>query len=178
MKRTIFLFLLLYLSGNIYAQPKYHKDYNELSNPKKANAKAWARAAKPLYASFVSKDVRYAKEFSPNFPKIIPYWGETGWRGERLSAQLLLWSGAGVSDVKVRISDLETSRGEKIKAENCTVGYVRYVMSDTYGKDGCAPRRTRDFDSTLVADVIEQKASVNIKAKTVQPVWLTFNVPS
>ncbi len=178
MKRIFSLLILLSFIGIAIAQPQYHKDYNELSNPKKTNANAWVKVARPLYASFVSKDVRFAKEIVPNLPREVNFWGETGWRGERLSAQLLLWSGVGVNEVKVRISDLETSKGDKISAENLTVGFVRYVMSDTYGKDGCSPRRTRDFDSTLVADVIELKSSVNIKAKTVQPVWLTFNIPA
>jgi hypothetical protein len=154
------------------------KDYKELKNHKKINVKAWAKTTKPLYASFASKDVSFEKNELPNVSR-TDIWGETGWRGERIATQLLLWSGKGASNVALHLSDLETADGQKISADNCTTGFLRYVMSDKFGADGCAPRVAKALDSMLVADVIDDKlATVNLKAQSVQPVWLTLNIPA
>jgi hypothetical protein len=145
------------------------------SYQKKSVQRAWAKATKPLYVSFVSKDVQFSKNEAPDIPEVSS-WGATCWRGERLGVQLLLWSGRGAEDVALTASDLETSSGQKISAKCCTIGFIRYAMSDRFGADGCSPRQSARLDSTLVADAIEHKPTVNIKRKTVQPVWLFLNV--
>jgi hypothetical protein len=152
------------------------RDYNELNNPKKINKKAWSKTGKPLYASFASKDIHFPKNEVPTIPD-VNFWGETGWRGERISALLLLWSGTGASEVALHVSDFETSSGQKISAARCTMGFLRYVMVDEFGTDGCAPRRSNQYDSSLVADVIDYKAATSIAGRTVQPVWFTLNIP-
>lgn len=157
-----------------YAQPG--RDYSELNNPKKINKKAWSKIGKPLYVSFASKDIHFSKNEAPAIPE-VSFWGETGWRGERISAQLLLWSGAGASEIALHVSDFETSSGQKISAACCTVGFLRYVMVDEFGTDGCAPRRSSRLDSSLVADAIDYRAITSIARRTVQPVWFTLNIP-
>ena len=55
------------------------------------------------------------------------------------------------------VSDL-TSGSATISKENIRTGFVRYVITDELNKDGlgaCGYRNSADFDSTLVADVID-----------------------
>lgn len=151
------------------------KGNSEPDYPHKVNPKAWSKAKKPLYVSFAGKDIRFSKWEAPDMPE-VNLWGETCWRGERIGTQLLLWSGTGAGDVALHVSDLETASGQKIDAKCCTVGFVRYVMSDEFGADGCSPRRSSSLDSTFVADAIEYKPTVNIRRRTVQPVWFALNV--
>ncbi|MDR1225801.1 MAG: DUF4091 domain-containing protein [Prevotellaceae bacterium] len=174
----LFSLCLLTLSLNATAQAGKEA---ELPNPKKPNAKQWAQYKQPLYASFASKDERYVKQAPPSLFRTIDYWGETAWRGEQLCAQLLLWSGVGVNDVKISISDFETQSGLKLSAQNCKIAPVQYVMSDAWGKEtaGCGPRHIRDYDSALVADIVSDARSttINVAPKTVQPMWFTIKIP-
>jgi hypothetical protein len=149
----------------------------ELPNPKKPNDKQWIPYKLPLYASFASKDERYAKQNPPSLSR--SYWGETAWRGEQLGTQLLLWSGVGVSDVEISISDFEAPSGSKLDASNCQITPIRYVMSDTPEAAGCNPRSAKDYDSMLVADVVGgiHKKTISIAQKTVQPLWFTIKIP-
>ncbi|MDR0711683.1 MAG: DUF4091 domain-containing protein [Prevotellaceae bacterium] len=151
------------------------KGYGSPNYSPKINQKAWSKIKNPLYVSFVNKDVHFSRQEAPDIPEVTS-WGETCWRGERVSAQLLLWSGAGVSDVKLHVSDLETSSGQKIDAKCCTLGFIGYVMSDEFGADGCSPRNSKKLDSALMGDVISYRQAVNIQKKTVQPVWFSLNV--
>ncbi|MDR3189185.1 MAG: DUF4091 domain-containing protein [Prevotellaceae bacterium] len=153
-------------TGKASGEPNYSK---------KIGQKAWSKVKKPLYVSFVGKDMTFSPKEAPDIPE-VSLWGETCWRGERIGTQLLLWSGAGASDVALHVSDLETSSGQKIEAKCCTTGFVRYVMSDKFGADGCSPRQSKKLDSLLVADAIDYKPTINLKGKTVQPVWFSLNV--
>ncbi|MDR0566460.1 MAG: DUF4091 domain-containing protein [Prevotellaceae bacterium] len=156
-----------------YAQPGAKR--GETSASSKAAQRAWSKVKKPLCVSFVSKDIRFSKTEVPDVAEEI-FWGETCWRGERIGAQLLLWSGTGASDVALHVSDLETSAGQKISAKCCTAGFMRYVMSDEFGADGCSPRQSARLDSAPVADAIEYRPTVSIRRRTVQPVWFSLNV--
>lgn len=174
--------LLLLVAGNGIAQSSSQPPCmgKELSNPKKPDLKRWGRVSGKLRASFASKDIRYAKENVPRLPKDINYWGETAWKGERLGTQILLWSNSKVEDVKITLSDLETQSGLKLSSKNFKLGVIRYVMSDTlgYSGNGCVTRMTnKNYDSTLVADVIDYNANIIMEPNTVLPLWLSLDVP-
>ncbi len=53
-------------------------------------------------------------------------------------------------------------------------------MTDELNSEGggCGHRKPQDFDSSLVADAIDYKSSMNIAANTTQPVWLSVKVPA
>ena len=78
------------------------------------------------------------------------------------------------------VSDL-TSGSATISKENIRTGFVRYVITDELNKDGlgaCGYRNSADFDSTLVADVIDHiTPTLNIPTNTTQGGWISINVP-
>lgn len=99
------------------------------------------------------------------------------WRGERLHAKILLWSSGQGGEVSFTVEEPR----ENHWVDDTTTGFMRYVLTDELNKDGkggCGyrPDKTR-FDSSLVADRIEPVRSMRYEAKTVQPVWITFDVP-
>jgi len=82
--------------------------------------------------------------------------------------------------VSLELSALEDGQGHSIPAKQVSAGFLRYVMTDELNKDGtgCGHRKSTDFDSSLVADAIDNVKKDNIAARTTQPVWLTVNVPA
>lgn len=66
-----------------------------------------------LHSSFVSIDKRYSKDRAPVIIKNNTI-SLKGWKGERLSAQVLLWTTDPVSDIKVQVSDFTSKNGKKI----------------------------------------------------------------
>ncbi len=105
--------------------------------------------------------------------------GFPAWKGERVNAMALVWSDVPLADVKVSAGALRNGR-HRISGDGLKVSFVSSVMSDVldstrFGQ--CGYRKKADYDSLLVADVIDIDLSRDIPAKTVQPVWLSVDVP-
>jgi len=102
----------------------------------------------------------------------------TAWRGERLHGKLLLWSSEKDGEISFSVEEPKQTHW----VDDSTTGFLRYVMTDELNKDGkggCGHRPDKtQYDSSLVADRIEPIRAMRYEAKTVQPVWLTFDVPN
>ena len=152
--------------------------YEELPNPVATDASKWARVNNPIIG-WGSTDVRYNKELPA---QVVPgtMMNITGWMGEKLSAQFVISTNRDLKNVSVEVSDI-IAKNYKISKWNTERGFVRYVMTDELNKDGkgaCGYRNKADFDSTLVADVIDHiTPALDIKANTSQPVWVSVKVP-
>ena len=152
--------------------------YEELPNPVATDASKWARVNNPIIG-WGSTDVRYNKELPA---QVVPgtTMNITGWMGEKLSAQFVISTNRDLKNVSVEVSDI-IAKNYKISKWNTERGFVRYVMTDELNKDGkgaCGYRNKADFDSTLVADVIDHiTPALDIKANTSQPVWVSVKVP-
>ena len=168
--------MLLTLSG-MRAQ-QVSEIYEELPNPVATDASKWARVNNPIIG-WGSTDVRYNKELPA---QVVPgtMMNITGWMGEKLSAQFVISTNRDLKNVSVEVSDI-IAKNYKISKWNTERGFVRYVMTDELNKDGkgaCGYRNKADFDSTLVADVIDHiTPALDIKANTSQPVWVSVKVP-
>ncbi|GGK83420.1 glycoside hydrolase domain-containing protein [Rufibacter glacialis] len=136
---------------------------------------AWAALRKPVNVSFASSDTRFAQDQVPQVPQQTK-WNPIAWKGEKVHTQVLVWANKKIPKLKVSFSALEDGKGNRIAASHLTAGAVRYVITDEFGK-GCGHRKTTDFDSSLVADPIDTAAVTAVAANTVQPVWLSINVP-
>jgi hypothetical protein len=97
-----------------------------------------------------------------------------GWRGERLSAQLVLWASQEVKNVTVTVGEFKGSSG--VLAGCASSGFVRYVMTDEFA-GGCGYRKPENFAASLSPDMIDDIDSYDIEAKSVRPVWITVDVP-
>ena len=70
---------------------------------------------------------------------------------------MVVWTPKTLNDLTLTVSDL-ISGENTISKDDIRTGFVRYVMTDELNKDGlgaCGYRNSADFDSTLVADVID-----------------------
>ncbi|MDR0940553.1 MAG: DUF4091 domain-containing protein [Mediterranea sp.] len=154
--------------------------YQELPDPAaSSSASAWT-AISAAHASWGSTDVRYARHAVPRLKQQNAR-TLTGWRGERVHAQAVVWTGVELEALNVVFSEFKGPKGNLLPPESLTAGFVRYVMTDELNKDGrggCGYRKPADFDSLLVADAIDTRlASMPVPARSVRPLWVECRIP-
>ena len=153
--------------------------YEEANNPIATNTSLWVKINAPQ-VSWGSTDIRYKKEEPALISRLKKDINLTAWKGERVSAQLVVWTPEALNNLSFIVSDL-TSGKETIAKDNILTGFVRYVMTDELNKDGkggCGYRKSSDYDSTLVADPIDHLAStLTVPANATQCGWISVRVP-
>ncbi len=169
-------FLSLTVSTIVAQVPKaLTHEFEELPDPTGDTLSDWSAVGEGLQRSFVTIDKRYAKSLAPAIASKEEE-SLTGWRGERLSAQLLLWTTADIPSVRVRIANLQAADGAQLTSDVVSARFVRYVMTDEFAS-GCGHRHPKDFASSLVADMLDDCASYDLEARKVRPVWITVRIP-
>lgn len=154
--------------------------YVELVNPTPTDEASW-KGTSEVQCAWGSTYMRYKKEANPRLkPKNTSI---TGWKGERVAAQLVISSPIDLENVTIEVSPLIHSSGKtEIASDKMLKGFVRYVMTDQLNKEGegtCGHRPDLSlFDSTLVADPIDHLATVlPMKSKTSQGYWIRTWIP-
>ncbi len=149
--------------------------YPERKNHQATVEGNWLNLRNAVNVSFAGSSKRYAKE---DLPDLTPQrrWQTTAWRGERVHTQVLIWTGQDIPEVRVVSSELKGPRRQVIPAEQVSAAFIRYVMTDEFA-GGCGHRQPANFDSSLAADVIDRVDHIRVAANTVQPIWLSVQVP-
>jgi len=106
-------------------------------------------------------------------------WNATGWRGERVNGQILVWSQEDLQQVRFSSSDLKNDRGESLGKDVIKLDMVGYVVSNfPYASKeancGGSPYKT----GWLMPDRFETFERFDVPAKSVRPVWLSANIPA
>lgn len=173
------LLLALFLSftyvGNIQAQGSMPKDFTELPDPTADTLSNWSGVKKGLHSSFISIDKRFPKSVAPNIQPLAQHI-VSGWKGERVSSQILLWSAEAIPDVQVTVSSFTSSSKDKLPATIAAANFLRYVMTDEFA-EGCGVRKPENFAASLSADMIDHLKSYNLEGKKVRPVWVSISIP-
>lgn len=146
----------------------------ELPDPH-AGSSDWSGLDQSLHSSFVTIDKRYPKSELPKI-KEQREWKVTGWKGEVLSAQVLLWTKQATPGVRVQVSDFVDVRNRQVVDLAVEARFVRYVMTDEFA-EGCGHRKPEDFASSLSPDLLDDLDQFDIPARTARPVWLTVPIP-
>lgn len=177
MKKTIAFVVCagLWLASTLSAQ----EHFNELPNPSVADSSVWA-SVEGVQVSWGNVYSRYAKEVPPKLDRISAKHRISAWRGEKVSAQFVVWSDRDIDSLNVSVGEF-FSRFGTIPLSAVQTGFVRYVMTDELNKDrkgGCGYRVNRDFDSTLVADCIDYvEKELLVEKNSTRPVWISVEVP-
>lgn len=157
-------------------------DYRELTDTKPHDSEeAWSEMRRPTLLGWGSVDVRYPKLDIPAVEqkKTMTL---SAWRGERVHAQAVLWTNVSLEGVRVTASELRSGR-TVIPSSSVGTHFVRYVMTDELNKNGndsggCGPRADKaEWDSSLVADVLDIVERRDVDARQTQPVWVRIDVP-
>lgn len=170
----ILTFCLIMLTGQTSAQQ--FKTYQEAKDPVSVSArstKAWKSVGK-LKAQWVSADSLYSRSEVPRASH-IKIGKLEGWKGERVSAQLLLYSEKGAKGVKCKVKDF-VSPTSKMKADIASARFVRYTIADKGGYD-CRCERGPLHETILVPDLIDSLAFFNMEKETTRPVWVSIRIP-
>ncbi len=123
--------------------------------------KNWLKKELLFAGSFGSIDVRYARDQQPSTNGSLS-WAGTAWRGERLNAQIALWSSNGTNEITCAATPLSDGGSGVIPASNIQPHFVKYVLSD---------------GGAWEPDVLDTTAQVDMPAGTTQPVWVLIDVP-
>lgn len=155
-------------------------DYEELPDPGPHDGEeVWNGMKTPVMLSWGSVDIRYEKSVVPEVGGNTRM-SLTAWRGERVYAQAVLWTDRRLNGVRVEAGDLKQG-ASSIPASAVTTNFVRYVMTDGPNEDGsgCGYREDKSqWDSSLVADVLDISELCDVEARSVRPVWVTVRVPA
>jgi len=188
MKILPILSLSLLLTGAVCAQTKGQIDISKVPAPAwhyqpeytfdvPSDMAGWAQQEAGLHAAFGSTGELYLRREIPAGVQENTLWEETGWRGERLNTQLLVWSADTVEQIRVQVSDLINGSGQKISRDHIKTHLVRYVLSNfPYGADGFTCETGSD-SAWLMPDRFETFERFDLPGKTVRPVWISVDVP-
>lgn len=88
-------------------------------------------------------------------------WRATGWRGERVHGQFVVWSGYERSGLRAVVSPLRKAAGEELPQRATSVRVVRPVLAD----------------GAVVPDVLDAAERVDLSAGGLRTYWLTCDVP-
>jgi len=138
---------------------------------------SWTKQKSGLHVAFASTDELYLRCEVPKIDQETKNWEETGWKGERLNAQVLVWSPDTLAQIRFRISDLKSASGKVIGKNNVKFNMVRYVISNL-------PYAAKNFDcgapmdtAWLMPDRFEAFDRFDLPGKTVRPVWISVEIP-
>lgn len=127
----------------------------------------WQSLSDELSGSWGDIDVRYSRSIVPT-EDIHGEMQIAGWKGERVSAQLLLWSADSVAGVTCEVEDFKSGNA-RIPSSVAETHFVRYTLADTTFSVGGHP--------VLSGDMLDTLKTFDMPARSVRPVWLTIAVP-
>ena len=173
----IFLALLLWYSCiQEKPSPGRFEIYTEATDPDPDPGADWTGVEPGLHASMGSIDVRYLKSSIPAISQ-TNVWKGTAWRGEKLSAQIVLWSRDPVKEVECTFSEFLSKQGDKLSPGIASARFVRYVLTDEFG-EGCNKRKPADYPASLSPDALDNATTFDLEGESTRPVWITIHVPA
>ena len=172
---TLFILILL-----ITVSCKQSKDigtsgFYEPEDPESASQETWNSIKPGLHANFGSTDIRYSRSVPPE----IVHSGnmkKTGWKGEKLNFQAILWSTGNIATLEISSTDLTSKKGLVIGTPYIRVRPVGYLLTDEF-LTGCGHRNKDTIPAHLVPDILYSNQIFNLPAQSVRPVWLSIQIP-
>ncbi len=167
--------LLSNVSCNNNRPQKECATFEEMKDPTSDTLSDWSNVKTGLHASFISIDEKMPKSVAPEIEPVKSV-KVAGWKGEKVSAQIVLWTTEEIRQVECEFNDF-MGKGSTLPASIAQARFVRYVMTDEFGP-GCGHRKPGDFPASLAPDMLDDLECFNLEAKSVRPVWLTFSIPA
>ena len=175
MKR-IFISLVAIMAVSCMSESSKFVTFTEADDPtpvSEASQSAWKSVGR-LEATWASADSLYSRSEVP-VKSDCKTMVLSGWKGERVSAQFLLYTGTGADAVKCTVNDFK-SESSSMPSEIAQARFVRYTLADVGGPD-CRCERGPLHAHQLVPDMIDSLKVFNMDSRTVRPVWVTINIP-
>ena len=176
--RNLFMALLLaaFMVGCAEQLPPV-ETFAEAEDPTPLTAEEqaeWDNVKSGLNGAWATIDSLYSRSIVPQVAPVKTL-RLSGWKGERLSAQILLWSKDAADGVRVELEPLKGDKME-VSAERIQARFVRYTLADKSDAH-CLCNRKTDHPAVLVPDMLDSLSHFDMAAQTVRPVWLTVYLP-
>lgn len=88
----------------------------------------------------------------------------SGWRGERIHAQIALWSKNDINQVRLSPSPLKTEKGGAIPGDAVSIRFVRYTRANAI------PGHGPDMPKVLQPDILDTARILDIPAMSVRSI--------
>ena len=155
--------------------------FAEADDPVAVSAEAevqWDAAGKKLNAAWGDSDFRYSRSEVPadvckGTCKL------TAWKGERVSAQFLLWSNDAKSGVTCEMGDFK-AKDAVIPASAAEINFIRYTIADERTPKFMEKSRYRKKEAvpTIAPDMLDSLSCFDMAPRQTRPVWVTISVPA
>lgn len=131
---------------------------------------AWSAIPKGMHTAWGNIDLQYLRDEVPT-DDLCDVCRIVGWRGERVSAQILVWSKDAIKGVDCKVHKLK-SEASTLPASVVKARFVRYTLADeqTY-------RFEKSGATYLAPDMLDTLSRFDIAERSVRPVWLTIDIP-
>ncbi|MCM1108817.1 MAG: DUF4091 domain-containing protein [Clostridium sp.] len=152
-------------------------EYTELPLLNQPQPEDW-KGIKRTQAAWGNTDTRYEATLPPQHT--TSRMQLKAWRGERVSAQAVVWSGCDTEGITYELTAATDGKGHTLPAEAFESGFVRYVMADGIipNSSNCGHRDHTQGDSLRMADCIDPLLkTLPLKARNAQGLWVSCNVP-
>ncbi len=172
-RTTIFIATLLLLSGCKSAEVATFREAEDPIALTTEQLQQWDNVKGGVNAQWASTDYVYSRSVVPeNLSQTLSV---AGWQGEKVSAQLLVWSAEDLDGVRCEISDFR-AESASLPSEIATPHFVRYTLADVSDKS-CLCGRANGHPAMLQADMLDNLERFDIAECTVRPVWISIEVP-
>lgn len=156
--------------------PQWHYQ-TEYTFDKPSDQASW-EGQSGFHVAFGSTDELYLRCEVPSLNQQSVSLKQTCWRGERVNAQVLIWSSDSIEQIRFQVNDLVGANGKIINKSCVKVNLVRYVVSNR-------PYNAADFDcgvtndtAWLMPDRFESFDRFDLPGKSVRPVWVSYEIPA
>lgn len=161
------------------------QNFIELSDPVRPVSAEW-KGIKGVCAGWGSSDIRYAWHKIPDVESLERVRMVTAWRGERVSAQAIVYSSIDVDSLPISIQLSSFKNGKYVLPSDAVKdAFVRYVKTDAWSTPdgrgaGCGHRPDHTvYDSAMVADMIDfHSETIAMDAMSTRSVWVGCKIPS
>ena len=141
-----------------------------LSNEAK---EAWDDVKRGMNVAWGTPDLVYSRSEVPQ--NLTDSYKATAWKGERVSAQAVLWTAKDIEGVECEISEF-VADGATLPASIAEARFVRYTLADKVDKS-CLCGRPNGHPAILQADMLDNIEKMDIDENTTRPIWVSVAVP-
>ena len=153
-------------------------DPAEPADPDTYDMSVWEIVKPGIHSGFGSTDVAYSKSIPPK-GNIAESTDLQGWKGERISCELLVWSNGTNENIIINTKGFRKA-DFKIDENSTSISVLKYVLTDQFlnEKSGaCGPRDNDKVPIHLSPDIISNESSFTIDAKGTRPIWISVDIP-
>lgn len=138
----------------------------------------WDKLGENLNAAWASTDFRYGRSVVPSSLGEEEVCRITAWKGERASAQIVLWSATAKDGVECAVSEFR-SDNSVLPADVAQARFVRYTLADQLTEDFMQTNHYKrgSTPAAIAPDMLDTLSRYDMPARTVRPVWVSLEIP-